>query len=313
MSIVQKIKEQISSASQRALGIDAIRFNSQVALERLERIYQLESKLAALEARSASVETTTARIAETTARIAETAGRIEALSARIEESSVKAEAKSARTHDELTNLKSFLTWYTNRVEPWYWTGNFSNNQPEAELAGLLFNFLPGRTLLDVGSKPDESSQVLSEIGFELHHGEPPNTLTSVLPAQRSPNSIDFLNIGRNSLDPAIVEAIDRFQPPVIQSRFGSPEVAPDSQVNPEAGAIIVPELINGLRERGYYWNVIIFRSTHEAFIRMATNLASTPAQAWGSLFFFRDHQLFLKAFHWCKTTLPRFRAARLAV
>jgi hypothetical protein len=107
MSIVQKIKKYISSVSQRALGIDGVRFNTQVALERLERIYQIESKLAGLEARSATTEATTARIQDelksTTARIQEWA---EAQSGNVHE----LKSTTARIYDELTNLKLLLTW-----------------------------------------------------------------------------------------------------------------------------------------------------------------------------------------------------------
>jgi hypothetical protein len=96
MSIVQKIKKYISGVSQRALGIDAIHFNTQVALERLERIYQIESKLADLEARSAATESTTARIQEWA----------EAQSGNVHE----LKSTTARIYDELTNLKLLLTW-----------------------------------------------------------------------------------------------------------------------------------------------------------------------------------------------------------
>jgi len=56
MSIIGKIKDALSRSSQRALGLDAIRFNVQVALERLEKLYQIEGKLAELEAISARTE-----------------------------------------------------------------------------------------------------------------------------------------------------------------------------------------------------------------------------------------------------------------
>jgi FkbM family methyltransferase len=51
MSAIQKIKEKVSTTTQRALGIDAIRFNLQLALERLEKILgKIEGRFAALEA-----------------------------------------------------------------------------------------------------------------------------------------------------------------------------------------------------------------------------------------------------------------------
>lgn len=62
MSIVRKIKEEVSGTSQRALGLDGIRFNLQVALERLERLYQIEGDLSELKAMSKRVEALSAQI-----------------------------------------------------------------------------------------------------------------------------------------------------------------------------------------------------------------------------------------------------------
>jgi hypothetical protein len=102
------------------------------------------------------------------------------------------------------------------------------------------------------------------------------------------------------------------KPAVVQTAFvsGGGKAIDDAKQPPVA--LTPTEIISELRSREYYWNVMIFRTETEGFIRMATNLAGVPGQAWGSLLFFQDYQLFLKAFHWCKTTLPRFRAAPLA-
>jgi FkbM family methyltransferase len=62
MSFVRKIKQEISNTSQRALGLDGIRFNLQVALERLEELYQMEGSLARIEAISSRMETITGEI-----------------------------------------------------------------------------------------------------------------------------------------------------------------------------------------------------------------------------------------------------------
>ena len=61
MSIhVDKIKDKSKQEPrQRALGLDGIRFNLQTALERLERVYQIESKLAQIENRVAGAARTT--------------------------------------------------------------------------------------------------------------------------------------------------------------------------------------------------------------------------------------------------------------
>jgi FkbM family methyltransferase len=62
MSIVRKIKEEVSGTSQRALGLDGIRFNLQVALERLEKLYDVQSDLSELKAMSKRIEALSAQI-----------------------------------------------------------------------------------------------------------------------------------------------------------------------------------------------------------------------------------------------------------
>jgi hypothetical protein len=270
MSVLERIKDRISKVCQRALGIDAVRFNQQVTLETLERLNQDQNK----------------KLAEL-------------------------ESQTTRTSDQLQNLRSFLTWYSNRVEPWFWTGNFAHSDPEEELAGLLFNFLPGNVLLNVGLKNSNFSKAAVQIGYEVRHLEP--AISATLPAVKtSSDRIDFLNITRENVDAGLVKALDSIQPAVIQIEFADDNELPAHDGVQQKPRVSTSEIIKELREKGYYWNVIIFRTEVEGFIRMGTNLASVPEKAWGNILSFRDHQLFLKAFHWCKSTLPRYRASRLA-
>jgi hypothetical protein len=283
MSIIQKTKDALTSTTQKALGIDGIRFNLQVALERLERIYELESKITELQSRNASIDARTASI----------------------------DARTASTGDQIQNLKNFLTWYSNRVEPWFWTGNFSHADPEEELAGLLFNFLPGSVLLTVGAENSNFTKAAAEVGYEVHYLEPQNY--AALPGVKtSSDKIDFVNITRENVDVGLLRALDSIQPSVIQIAFADDNALTAHDRVQQKTPVSTPEIIKELRKQGYYWNVTIFRTEVESFIRMGTNLASVPDKAWGTIVFFRDQQLFLKAFHWCKTTLPRYRAAPLA-
>ncbi|MBV8215466.1 MAG: hypothetical protein JOZ08_19820 [Verrucomicrobia bacterium] len=277
MSILGKIKEQISSASQRALGIDGIRYQLQATLEKLDKLYQIEGRLVELEARSAQID-----------------------------------GRTALTNDQLQNLQSFLTWYSNRVEPWFWTGNFSHNDPEEELAGLLFNFLPGNGLLNVGPKTSAFAKAAARVGYEVHHLEPPDAIASPEGLKTSGDKIDFLNISGEDVDAGLVKALDSIRAAVVQIEFADDNSLPANNGVQQKVRVPTSEIIKELRGQSYYWSVIIFRTEAEGFIRMGTNLASIPDKAWGTIVFFRDHQLFLKAFHWCKTTLPRYRAARLA-
>jgi hypothetical protein len=277
MSILERIKDQISRIGQRALGIDAVRFNQQVTLETLERLNHDQNKLSVL----------------------------------IQSKFAELGSQTTRTSDQLQNLRSFLTWYSNRVEPWFWTGNFSLSDPEEELAGLLFNFLPGRFLIQLGP-PDKFSKAAAELGFQVLSVNPPDTIASPQVSETLPEQIDFLDIAGEQFSLEIIKAFDSTRPSVIKAGFVGENLSSKRPDNHPASEVSVGDLITEWRKREYYWNVIIFRTAPDDFIRMGTNLAGVPREAWGSILFFRDYQLFLKAFHWCKTTLPRFRAARLA-
>ncbi|HYZ73928.1 MAG TPA: hypothetical protein VE641_12665, partial [Chthoniobacterales bacterium] len=222
---------------------------------------------------------------------------------------VSIDARTASTNDQIQNLKNFLTWYSNRVEPWFWTGNFSHADPEEELAGVLLNFLPGSVLLTVGPENSNFTKAAAEAGYEVHHLGPTNN-AALREEKTSSGRIDFLNITRGNVDADLVKALDSIQAAVIQIEFADDNALTARDRVQQKDTVSTPETIKELRKLGYYWNVIIFRTEVESFIRMGTNLASVPDKAWGRIVFFRDHQLFLKAFHWCKTTLPRYRAAR---
>jgi hypothetical protein len=269
MSLLSRIKDKISRAGQRALGIDELRFKLDVAIQKLNRLDWIEGELARIE------------------------------------------AELTRSNERIQNLKSFLTWYSNRVEPWFWSGNFSQTDPEEELAGLLFNFLPNRVLVNVGPHPQKFAEAASEVGYQVISLEPPNTVTSLPVEQRSSGTIDFLNIAGEQVDSELLKALDLFQPCVVQVEFLSHSQS-SNETKKVTGLLPPSQIVREMRNREYYWSVIIFRNETDGFIRLATNLASAPAQAWGRMLFFRDYQLFLKAFYWCKTTLPRFRAAPLA-
>ena len=239
MSILSKIGHRLSSTAQKALGIDRIRFNLQVALEKLERIYEVESKLADLQSRSVSIEARSATI----------------------------EANSASTSNQIQNLKTFLTWYSNRVEPWFWTGNFSQTDPEEELAGFLFNFLSGHTLLQLGSASTGFAKAAGEIGYEVHCVEPPDSIRSLAASESLPKTVDFLNITCENVDQETVKALDSIRPEVIQAEFIDEASKSDAGPIQEKTPTSASELIKELRSREYYWNVIIFRTEAEGFIR----------------------------------------------
>src|SRR5215469_9322617 len=62
MSIVRKIKEEVSGTGQRALGLDGIRFNLQVVLEKLEKLHQIEADLSEIKVLSQRIQALSAQL-----------------------------------------------------------------------------------------------------------------------------------------------------------------------------------------------------------------------------------------------------------
>jgi hypothetical protein len=303
--MLARVKQKISEIAQRALGIDGLRFQLDSVMNRLD----------------------------------DSDKRLEKVFWQLHESS-----------ESFARLKSFLMWSTSRVEPWLPAENFAQTEPDYDLAGFLYNFLPNRTAVDAGVRNPEYAKALAEIGYQvfgllftpedwkrsgtIEHAriktldlsstssgesarpssvgredvEPSSvgredvgpSLPGDLPAR-----IDLMNVGAGYSEIGMLNRIAPVRPAVIQSEFANTEPAPSEAKEP------VSETIKAMRDSEYYWNIIMYRTESEDFVRMATNLAATPKQSWGKIFFFQDYQLFLKANHWCKAALPRFRADAL--
>jgi hypothetical protein len=285
-----RVKQKITEFAQHALGIDGVR-------------YQLDSL---------------------SNQANENLNRLDKMSRQLRESS-----------ESFGRLKSFLMWSSSRVEPWLPWENFAQTEPDYDLVGFLYNFLPNRTAVDAGVPDPDYPRVLAEIGYQVfcvlfnpddtkrlgtlenaririlemsslaytERAESENVASSTLPVL--PSRIDLMKIDPARFD--FLKSISSIRPAVVQTEFASTE-RPSSEGKNERTA---SEIIKTMRDWEYYWNIIVYRTESEDFVRMAANLATTPKQSWGKIFFFQDYQLFLKANHWCKSALPRFTAAAL--
>jgi len=259
-----------------------------------------------------------------------------------------------------------LTWCANRVEPWLPAESFSQTEPDYDLAGFLYNFLPSRVAVDVGAADSEFAKALSGIGYQVfcfaataetfeklrketvnlprvevfyfmieatealaenalpnagpmdpseHRGDRQQghlrvtTIASLVSSGILPPQIDLLKIDTGDTDLEVTKGLASVRPAVVQIEFLSEDLT--TQRKDQIPVVSASEKIKAMRDLEYYWNIIIFRVDSEDFVRMAANLAATPKQSWGRIFFFQDYQLFLKAHHWCKGALPRFRADAL--
>jgi hypothetical protein len=212
-----------------------------------------------------------------------------------------------QSSEALDRLKSFLTWSANRVEPWLPAESFSQTEPDYDLAGFLYNFLPSRVAVVIGAQDSEFAKALSEIGYEVFCFA---STVEAFEKLRNEMHIDLLKIETGDTDLEAIKGLTSVRPDVVQIEFLSEGLTSHRSKN-QSAPVSTSEKIKAMRDLEYYWNIIIFRVDSEDFVRMATNLAGTPKQSWGKIFFFQDYQLFLKALHWCKGALPRFRATAL--
>jgi len=363
-AMLTKIKDKISRMAQRALGIDDMRFKLDVVSSKLDvmssKLDVMSSKLdvmsSKLDVMSSKLDVITNGLAQLDPKLQNLIERGDSLFWQIRQVS-----------EGLDRLRSFLTWSANRVEPWLPAENFSQTEPDYDLAGFLYNFFPSRVAVDIGAQDSEFAKALSEIGYQVFcfasapgafenlsvkatclprveifdlmikasemaaenplvnarlmspNGLEANTATghplirtiaSLVSSKTLPPQIDILKIDTGYADLEVIKGLGPVRPAAIQIEFLSEDLTLQrgDHHTPVASA---SEKIKVMRDLEYYWNIIIFRVDSEDFVRMATNLAGTPKQSWGKIFFFQDYQLFLKAFHWCKGALPRFQATAL--
>jgi hypothetical protein len=353
--MLSKMKAKITRVVQRALGIDDLRFRLDVIGSKLDvigsKLDVIGSKLdvigSKLDVIGSKLDVIGSKLDVIGSKLDVIGSKLDVIGSKLDQLDVITD-RVAQLNPKLQNLtersdslfwqirevsegvgrlKSFLTWSASRVEPWLPAENFAQTEPDYDLAGFLYNFLPNRVAVEVGAADDEFAKALSGIGYQVfcfpastETLEKLKTETANLPrvevfdfASLSsgvlPPQIDLMKIDTGDADLEVTEGLASVHPAVVQIEFSNEDIS--AQGKDQLPVISASEKIKAMRDLEYYWNVILFRVNSEDFVRMATNLAGTPKQSWGKIFFFRDHQLFLKAHHWCKGALPRFRADAL--
>ena len=396
--MLTRIKDKISRVAQRALGIDDVRFRLDVISSKLDitgsKLDVAGSKLdvagSKLDVAGSKLDVAGSKLDVAGSKLDVAGSKLDVAGSKLDVSSSKLDVitnKLAQLDPKLQNLiersdslfwqirqvsealdrlKSFLTWSANRVEPWLPAESFAQTEPDYDLAGFLYNFLPNRVALDVGAADSEYSKALSGIGYQVfclaataetfeklrnetvnlpgvevfdfaiettetlaesgltnagpmhpseHRGDTSRghtgvtTIASLVSSGILPPQIDLMKIDTGDTDLEVTKGLGSVRPAVVQIEFSSEDLV--NQREDQMPGVYASEKIKAMRDLEYYWNIIIFRVDSEDFVRMATNLAGTPKQSWGKIFFFQDYQLFLKAHHWCNGALPRFRAAAL--
>ena len=188
--MLTRIKDKISRMAQRALGIDDVRFKLDVIGSKLEELDVIGSKLEKLDVIGSKLEKldvigskleeldVIGSKLEKLDVIGSKLEKLDAIGSKLEkldaigskldvipnnlaqldpklqnliERSDSLFWQIRQVSEGLDRLKSFLTWSANRVEPWLPAESFAQTEPDYDLAGFLYNFLPNRVAVDVGA------------------------------------------------------------------------------------------------------------------------------------------------------------------
>jgi len=363
----ESLRHKTTALAQRALGIDALHRKVDLALGKVEGLNQLATTVQGIAATINQLATTVQGIAATINQLEYKLAQLEPKVENLIEKGDSLFWQIRQSSEGFDRLRSFLAWSANRVEPWLPAESFAQTEPDYDLAGFLYNFLPNRVAVEVGAADSEFAKALSGIGYQVfcfaatserfeklrnetinlprvevfdfvieatetlaenaqtnagpmhpseHRGDTPRghsrvtTIASVVSSGILSPQIDLMKIDTGDIDLEVIKDLGLVRPAVVQIEFLSEDLAAQRRED-QMPVVSASEKIKAMRELEYYWNIIIFRVDSEDFVRMATNLIGTPKQSWGKIFFFQDYKLFLKAHHWCKGALPRFRADAL--
>ena len=140
---------------------------------------------------------------------------------------------------------------------------------------------------------------------------PVRTIEALVKSGELPAQIDFLKVDTEGFDLEVVRGLGNIRPAVIQTEFWGDDFLFARNEKNRENFVSSSEIIRELRNRKYFWNIIVFRMEAEMGVRFAANLVNAPKKAWGNMLFFRDHNPFLEALRWCQGALPRFQASPL--
>jgi FkbM family methyltransferase len=183
--MLSRIKDQISRMAQRALGIEGVRSTLDVVNSKLDvvgsKVDAMGSKLdvigskldvvdSKLDVVGSKLDVVGSKLDVVGSKLDVITNKLAQLDPKLQNLIEKGESlfwQIRQVSEGLDRLRSFLTWSANRVEPWLPAESFSQTEPDYDLAGFLYNFLPNRVAVDVGATDSEFAKALSGIGYQV--------------------------------------------------------------------------------------------------------------------------------------------------
>jgi len=125
------------------------------------------------------------------------------------------------------------------------------------------------------------------------------SLESLHKSHDLPEDIGLVKIDTEGFDLAVLQGMGGYRYSVVVAEFW------DSKFPfGVSGAFNELEsMIQEMRSKGYSWYLIVYRVWGSHNISFYCNCPKSVQESWGNVFFFSNHDIFLKAFDWCSATL----------
>jgi FkbM family methyltransferase len=124
------------------------------------------------------------------------------------------------------------------------------------------------------------------------------SLESLRSSGKIPHSAGLLKIDTEGFDLEVIRGMGGARYQVVMTEFW------DSQ-HPFglSGNGNLQDTVKEMKERGYYWHVVIYRVDETSTLSYYLNRDQTIAKSWGNAIFFQDYSMFVRAAGWCEAML----------
>ena len=121
------------------------------------------------------------------------------------------------------------------------------------------------------------------------------SLESLQRSRQIPGELGVLKISVGGDEVQTIRGLGGLQPSVIAAEFRHEERLPTAGKTSDS----LPSLVTEARERGYKFNLFIYRAAGREKSRFISNTPRVPDGSQGNVFFFAEAPLFEKALNWC--------------
>jgi FkbM family methyltransferase len=126
------------------------------------------------------------------------------------------------------------------------------------------------------------------------------SLESLRSSGEIPHNAGLLKIDTEGFDLEVIRGMGSARYQVVMTEFW------DSQ-HPFglSGNGNLQDTVKEMKERGYYWHVVIYRVDETSTLSYYLNRDQTIAKSWGNTIFFQDYLMFVRAAAWCESVLAQ--------